>query len=87
MQTTHVLETRQGVWIDEQWLKEAGLGSRVQVITRSGEIRIQDASETNSSVQRSSNGWNIFRKLGDDAPAGKLENASEDHDRYLYGKS
>jgi hypothetical protein len=87
MQTTHVLEVRQGVWIDEQWLKEVGLGNRVQVIMSSGEIRIQDASQSEELTQPSEKGWAIFRTLGDDAPIGTLKNASEDHDQYLYRKA
>jgi hypothetical protein len=87
MQTTHVLEVRQGVWIDEQWLKEVGLGNIVQVIMDPGEIRIQNTSKPGEFAQPSEKGWDIFRKLGNDAPVGKLDNASEDHDRYLYGKA
>ena len=31
-------------------------------------------------------GWNALRKLGQGATAGRLPDASSDHDRYLYGK-
>ncbi len=86
IQTTHNLEIRQGIWIDAQWLKEAGLGHHVQIIMQAGEIRIQDVSEHDHSAHISTRGWDTFRKLGDDAPVGVLDNASEDHDRYLYGK-
>jgi hypothetical protein len=30
-------------------------------------------------------GWEVFRRLGQDAVGGKLPNASAKHDRYLYG--
>ena len=31
-------------------------------------------------------GWKVFRQMGQDAVAGKLSDASTEHDRYLYGK-
>ncbi len=31
-------------------------------------------------------GWEAFRRMGENAVAGKLSNASVNHDRYLYGK-
>lgn len=31
-------------------------------------------------------GWGVFLSLGQDAPKGKLQDASVNHDRYLYGK-
>ena len=31
-------------------------------------------------------GWEIFRQMGKYAESGTLQNASEDHDKYLYGK-
>ena len=36
--------------------------------------------------QPTEKGWNVFRTLGNDAATGCLKNASEHHDRYLYGK-
>ena len=83
MQTIQTLEIRQGLWIDEQWLKEAGLGPHVQVIMQSGEIRIQQVAEHERSTRISSRGWDTFQKLGNNAPMGILDNASEHHDRYL----
>jgi hypothetical protein len=38
-----VLEIQQGIWVDEQWLRDAGLVPRLQVIVRPGEIRILTA--------------------------------------------
>ena len=31
-------------------------------------------------------GWEVFRRLGQDAIGGKLSDASTKHDKYLYGK-
>ena len=31
-------------------------------------------------------GWEVFRRLGQDAISGKLSDASTKHDRHLYGK-
>ncbi len=84
MHTTHTSEVRQGVWIDERWLKEAGLGHHIQIITRAGEIRIRDIAFQESSAPISQKGWDTFRQLGNNAPIGTLENASERHDFYLY---
>ena len=30
--------------------------------------------------------WELFRRMGQNAGAGRLANASSDHDRYLYGR-
>lgn len=38
-----IIHIQQGVWIDEQWLKKAGLGMHVQIKFLPGEIRIQSA--------------------------------------------
>ena len=32
-------------------------------------------------------GWEIFKQMGRNAEHGKLPNAAEDHDKYLYGKA
>jgi hypothetical protein len=80
-----VLEVQHGIWIDEQWIRDAGLGRRLRVIVQPGEIRIVPTlpeTETPSLSQ----GWDVFRSLGNDAQPGQLDNAAEDHDRYLYGK-
>ena len=86
MQKKHVLNVSQGVWIDERWLHKAGLGPRVQVEMRTGEIRIQAASDTTEEVKPSEKGWDTFQTLGDNAEVGCLKNAAQNHDRYLYGK-
>ena len=31
-------------------------------------------------------GWEVFRRMGQNAVAGKLSDASRKHDEYLYGK-
>jgi len=80
------LEVKDGIWIEEQWIRYAGLGRRLRVTVKPGEIRInptQPEGEQNSSTK----GWSIFRTLGDNAQPGQLLNAAVDHDHYLYGKS
>lgn len=37
-------------------------------------------------VSNEQGGWEVFRLLGRDAVAGKLSNASAEHDKYLYKK-
>jgi hypothetical protein len=80
-----VLEVQQGIWIDEQWIRNAGLGTRLQVVVRPGEIRILPVRDE-SERQESSKGWEVFRSLGRDTQPGRLPNAAVEHDRYLYGK-
>ena len=86
MQKKQILNVSQGIWIDKRWLHEAGLGSRLQVEMKTGEIRIQAASETAEDVKPSKKGWGTFHTLGDNAVIGSLKNAAQNHDRYLYGK-
>ena len=86
MLETQTLEVQQGIWIDEQWLKSAGLGTHLQVTVQSGEIRIASAPVKNPQPISSASAWNIFRALGKNAKVGKLPNAALEHDRYLYGK-
>jgi hypothetical protein len=79
------LEVRQGIWIDREWLRDAGLGGRLHVLIQPGEIRIlPGAGATGQSG--TTLGWDIFRTLGDEATPGQLPDAAVDHDRYLYGK-
>jgi hypothetical protein len=53
---------------------------------RTGEIRIQTASKTNDDIDPSEKGWNTFQTIGDNAVAGCMKNAAQNHDCYLYGK-
>ena len=87
MQIKQILNVSQGVWIDKRWLQKAGLGSRLQVEMRTGEIRIQTASKTNEDIEPSEKGWHTFQTLGDNAVDGCMKDAAQNHDRYLYGKS
>jgi len=80
------LEIQQGIWIDERWIRDAGLGTHLQVVVRPGEIRILPLS-AESERKVSPKGWEVFRSLGCDAQPGRLPNAAVEHDRYLYGKS
>ena len=79
------LEVRQGIWIDKEWLKNAGLSGRLHVVIGTGEIRIlpvAGAAEQAGTVF----GWDVFRTLGEAATPGRLPDAAIAHDRYLYGK-
>ena len=86
MEEKQILNVKQGIWIDEHLLRKAGLGSRLQIEMRPGEIRIQTASESIQKIQPSEKGWDTFRTFGNDAVVRCLKNASQDHDRYLYRK-
>lgn len=86
MEKKQILNVRQGVWIDEQWLHKAGLGPRLQVEMKPGEIRIHAASEITEEAKPSKKGWETFHTLGNNAVIGRLKNAAQNHDRYLYGK-
>ena len=86
MPKKQILNVSQGVWIDERWLHKAGLGPRLQVEMRTGEIRIHAASDTTEEVKPSEKGWDTFQTLGDNAVVGCLKNAAQNHDHYLYGK-
>jgi hypothetical protein len=77
----------QGIWIDKKWLQKAGLGDRLEIELEGNGILMRSADKVeNLGAVQSESGWDLFRKLGDDAATGCLENASENHDRYLYGK-
>lgn len=87
MQEIQITEIHQGVWIDKKWLQMAGLGNRLEIEMRENEIRIRTAHKIGEQeTHPSEKGWNIFLTLEDEAVKGCLKNASEDHDRYLYGK-
>jgi hypothetical protein len=80
-----VLEVQQGIWINEQWIRNAGLGTHLQVVVQPGEIRILPVRDKPERPE-SSTGWEVFRSLGHDAQPGRLPNAAVEHDRYLYEK-
>lgn len=81
-----VLEVQQGVWINEQWIRDAKLGTRLQVVVRPGEIRILPVPD-DAEQEVSTRGWDVFLSLGRTAQSGRLPNAAVEHDRYLYGKA
>ena len=85
MSDHEVLNVQQGIWINEQWIRNAGLGTRLQVVVRPGEIRILPVPDE-AERPESPKGWEVFRSLGRDAQPGRLPNAAIEHDRYLYGK-
>lgn len=39
-QQTVELQKMQGVWIDTQWLQQAGLGENIRIVIEPGEIRL-----------------------------------------------
>ncbi len=80
-----VFEVQAGIWIRERWIREAGLGRRLQVIVQPGEIRIVPAQMV-AEPTASGGGWEVFRSLGNEAPPGQLPDAAVEHDRYLYVK-
>ncbi len=82
-----VIEVRQGIWIDERWLRDAGLGTCLRVMVQPGEIRVLAMPPQVEGEEPSPEGWNVLRSLGCDAQPGRLSNAAREHDRYLYGKS
>ena len=86
MSNQQVLEVQQGIWIDERWIRNAELGTRLRVVVQSGEIRILDMPTEVEPEEVSEDGWEVFRSLGRDAQHGQLSNAAVEHDRYLYGK-
>lgn len=79
------IEVRQGIWIDREWLKNAGLGGWLHVVVQPGEIRILPGKGSTEQAGTTL-GWDIFGTLGDDAAPGQLPDAAVKHDRYLYGK-
>ena len=86
MPNQQVLEVQQGIWIDERWIRNAGLGTRLRVVVQSGEIRILAMPTEGEPRELSEDGWDVFRSLGRDAQPGQLPNAAVEHDCYLYGK-
>ena len=86
MSNTKILKVQQGIWLDDQWLQAAGLGSSLKVVVQSGEIRIIAAPKEVESKTSPGRGWEVFRSLGKNASVGKLKNAGVEHDKYLYGK-
>ena len=81
-----IIDINKGVWIDQRWLQEAGLGPRLKIEMKEGEISIKPAIDIDEIKEISPKGWEVLKTLGDNAPVGSLKNASRHHDQYLYGK-
>jgi hypothetical protein len=77
------VKVRKGIWIDEEWLRSAGLGRDLQIEVQPGEIHISGLPAEEAAEEPSSRGWKIFQDMRRNAQPGKLSNASVDHDRYL----
>ncbi|MCC6445042.1 MAG: hypothetical protein IT210_16490 [Armatimonadetes bacterium] len=86
MSEQQVLEVKQGIWIDERLLRDAGLGRDLLLVVEPGEIRILPAASEVQETPEKEAAWEVFRSLGKEARPGELPNAAEEHDRYLYGK-
>ncbi|MFN7948482.1 MAG: hypothetical protein U0Z53_24230 [Blastocatellia bacterium] len=86
MSEQSVIEVQQGIWINAEWLRQAGLGLRYRVVIEPGEIRIVDASFDSAQKQPTEAQRDFLRALGRDAQPGGLPNAAEDHDQYLYSR-
>jgi len=80
------VKVQQGIWIDEQAIRDAGLGSHLRIVVQPGEIRILSLLDEAELERSSKKGWDVFRSLGRDAQPGRLPNAAAEHDGYLYGK-
>ncbi len=57
MQEQQKLAVQQGIWIDEQWIRKAGLGPQLRVLIRPGEIRILPATEEAELPGEAATGW------------------------------
>jgi hypothetical protein len=86
MSEQQILEVQQGVWIDEEWIRSAGLGRSLRVMVQPGEIRILAVTVETEEQESPQSGWDIFRSLGRDAEPGQLSSAAAQHDHYLYRK-
>lgn len=84
MTQTQIVELEQGLWIQQNWLKQAGLDDKVQIVIQQGEIRILAA--ITSLNQNQEKGWDVFLSLEKDAPKGQVADISTNHDNYLYQK-
>lgn len=84
MTQTQIAELKQGLWIEQNWLQEAGLDDKVQIIIQDGEIRILAVTATTQQNQET--GWEVFLSLEKNAPTGENANVSTNHDNYLYQK-
>jgi hypothetical protein len=84
MTQSQVIELEQGPWIQPQWLKEAGLNDKVQIVIQEGEIRLLRALATSNLKEEE--GWEMFLSLEKDAPTGQITDVSANYDNYLYQK-
>ena len=84
-QTQEIELQQQGLLIQQQWLMEAGLAEKVQIVIQDGEIRIISASQS-AYQNKQEAGWDVFLSLEKDAPTGEVKDVSTNHDNYLYKK-
>jgi len=64
--------------LERELLGEAGIEDEVEVKVEKGRIILMPVL--------SEKGWDLLRQLGKDAVEGRLENASERHNEYLYSR-
>ena len=72
MANRQLLDVQQGIWIDKQWLQQAGLDGHLQIVVQQGEIRILAAPEEVKQLDSPEETWTeeareAFRSLGRDA--------------------
>lgn len=85
MAAQSIIEVQQGIWIDAEWLKQAGFGARYQVVVEPGVIRILPLADSTTTEILQKSAWEIFRRMGTEAQQGTLPNTAALHDKYLYG--
>ena len=66
-----------GIVLESSLLNQAGMQNEIDIEIQEGAIFILPVVKESD--------WKILASLGSDAVEGKLENPSENHDRYLYG--
>ena len=79
MRKIHKQNVTKQIVLGKSILNEAKLGKNVEIIVQNGAILILPVARKK--------GWQALERLGNEAAEGILENPSEQHDLYLYGKS
>lgn len=78
MRKIHKQNVTKQIVLGKSVLNEARLGKNVEIIVRNGAILILPTAKKK--------GWQLLEKLGTDAAEGILDDPSQKHDLYLYGK-
>lgn len=75
---------RKGVLIEDELLAQAGILQDVQVQIENGKIVITSSWKQELDQEPTDLGWELWQDLGSSAVSGIFEDASENHDKYLY---